>query len=57
MSEFGGKADVQQIRVIALVTITVLPEPANSGPTQTSNEGQLCNFGHSAPNKNPAEAG
>ena len=29
MSEFEGKADVQQIRVIALVMITVRPEPAN----------------------------
>jgi hypothetical protein len=28
MSEFGGRADVQQIRVIALVMITVLPGSA-----------------------------
>jgi hypothetical protein len=25
MSEFGGRADVQQMRVIALVMITVVP--------------------------------
>ena len=31
MSEFGSKADVQQIRVIALVVINVLPEPARNG--------------------------
>jgi hypothetical protein len=27
MSEFGGRTDIQQIRIIALVMITVLPEP------------------------------
>jgi hypothetical protein len=36
MSEFGGKADVQQIHFIALVMITVLLGSANSRPlTQT----------------------
>ena len=41
MSEFGGRADVQQIRVIAPVMITVLPESANYGPlaqTKTATE-------------------
>ena len=38
MSEFGGGADVQQIRVIAPVVITVLLGSANKGPTaQTQN--------------------
>jgi hypothetical protein len=47
MSEFGGKADVQQIRIIALVMITVLPEPATFGPSRTISEGQLCSItGH-----------
>jgi hypothetical protein len=39
MSDFGGGADVQQIRVIALVTITVLPlGSANSGRSRYSCE-------------------
>jgi hypothetical protein len=38
MSEFGGGADVQQIRVIALVMITVLLGSANSGHSRDSCE-------------------
>jgi hypothetical protein len=50
MSEFGGGADVQQIRIIALVMITVLPSSANSGHSRDSCELlKSSNFGHSRP--------
>jgi hypothetical protein len=39
MSEFGGKADVQQIRVIALMMITVLPGSATKRHSLPSCEG------------------
>ena len=44
MSEFGGGTDVQQIRVIAPVVITVLPCSANSCPSRTTSERQLCSI-------------
>jgi len=38
MSEFGGGTDVQQIRIIAVVMITVLPEPAKMRHSKNCSE-------------------
>jgi hypothetical protein len=38
MSEFGGRADVQQIQVIAVVMNAVLPSSANFGHYRDSCE-------------------
>jgi hypothetical protein len=52
MSELGGRADVQQIRIITLVMITVIPEPANSGHSRYSCELLKSSiFEHTAPSK------
>jgi hypothetical protein len=39
MSEFGGRADVQQIPLLALVMITVLPSSARRRPLATNKNG------------------